>query len=72
MNKILTKEQNKRLKKLLNLKMALARIQGDLKIIEDNDIFWGDMMKNFKDEEGILITQKLFNLVDDKEKQLFL
>lgn len=50
--------------------LSLAKIQVELKNIEDNDIFWGDIIENFKDGEGNFITFNIMKLANAKEKEI--
>lgn len=65
----LTEQNIKKAEQVTRLRLALTRIQMDLKVVEDNDIF-GDMIENFKDGDGELITEKLLQLVKEEERKL--
>ena len=66
----ITEQNIKRAEKIVNLRLALTRIQKDLKVVEDNDIIFGDMIENFKDGDGELITERLLTLVKEEERKL--
>ena len=66
----ITEQNIKRAEKIVKLRLALTRIQKDLKVVEDNDIIFGDMIENFKDGDGELITERLLTLVKEEERKL--
>lgn len=61
------KEISRRKKNLEKIKVALSKMQAEIKTIEDNDIFSGDLVENFKDPDGTLITQRLLDNLKELE-----